>query len=156
MMFFIKNGIAGYRKAFCYKGVAGRRDYFFFMLFQGVVFGLQALASFYISSVFRDSSNVQAAPVILAVIGFFIVLAIGIYSWLAGLAFSARRLHDTGLSGWILLIPALIALGAEAVGEGGRYVINFVFSLGLMLAKTKTEGNKYQPDSTSKPDDVAG
>lgn len=148
-MFFIKNGIEGYKKAFCYKGVAGRRTYFFFVLFQLVSYGLLALASFYLSAIFLVHSNVQAAPgkVILAVIGFFIVLAIGIYTWLAGLAFSVRRLHDIGLSGWVLLIPVAIAFAIESVGPGGGYVVNAVFGLGLMLARTKESNNQYLPET---------
>lgn len=149
-MFFIKNGIEGYKKAFCYKGVAGRRTYFFFALFQLISYGLLALVSFYLSAIFLVHSNVQVSPgkVILAVIGFFIVLAIGIYSWLAGLAFSVRRLHDIGLSGWILLVPVVIAFAIEFVEPGGGYIVNAVFGLGLMLAKTKIANNKYRPETS--------
>lgn len=150
-MFFLKNGIEGYRKVFCYKGVASRRSYFFFGLFQFPIFCLLVLASFYLSSIFQVRSNLQimSGTVILAVIGFFIILAIGIYTWLAGLAFSVRRLHDIGLSGWILLIPMIIAFAIETVGEGSGAIVNGVFLLGLMLAKSKTDNNKYQPDTIS-------
>jgi uncharacterized membrane protein YhaH (DUF805 family) len=149
-MFFIKNGIEGYRKAFRYKGIAGRRAYFFFALFQLVIYGLIALISFYLSGIFQNPSNVQTEPVavILASVGFFIALAIGIYSWLAGLAFSVRRLHDVGLSGWILLIPVVIAFAVGSVGAGGGYVVNAVFGLGLMMARTREDNNKYRPENS--------
>ncbi|NLS54839.1 DUF805 domain-containing protein [Hafnia alvei] len=155
-MFFLKNGIEGYRKAFCYKGVASRRAYFFFALFQLPMFCLLVLASFYLSSIFMVNSNLQIMPgtVILAVIGFFIVLAIGIYTWLAGLAFCVRRLHDIGLSGWVLLIPIIIAFAIETIGEGVGPIVNGVFLLGLMLAKSKTDNNKYQFDTTSRARDI--
>lgn len=147
-MFFIKNGIEGYRKAFCYKGIASRKTYFLFGLFQLVVYVLVALASFYLSDIIQNHANVQAAPgaVILAVIGFFVVVAVGIYSWLAGLAFSARRLHDVGLSGWVLLAPIVIAFVVGYMGSGAGYVVTFVFNLGLMLAKTREDNNKYRPE----------
>ncbi|NUU68867.1 DUF805 domain-containing protein [Enterobacteriaceae bacterium BIT-l23] len=136
-MFFIKNGVEGYRKAFSYKGVADRKSYLFFVLFQWIVIILVTLASFYLKVIFQGYSGV----------GLFIVISISLYSWLAGLAFSVRRLHDTGQSGWILLILFIIVLIVEAVGEGGGNAVNAIFFLGLMLAKTKSENNKYRPDN---------
>ncbi|HAT1619101.1 TPA: DUF805 domain-containing protein [Raoultella planticola] len=148
-MFFIKNVIEGYRKAFCYKGVADRKTYFFFWLFQlpaGLIIKLALAYCLYFLLFSGLSFN---GLTIISGMGCFAILVALFYSWLAWLALSVRRLHDIGLSGWVLLIPTLISFAVSKMikGDQGESIIAaiaIIFFLSLMLIKTKTKNNKYR------------
>jgi uncharacterized membrane protein YhaH (DUF805 family) len=149
MMFFINKIIEVYRKAFCYKGVADRKTYFFFWLFQlpvDLVIKLVLAYCFYFLMFSGLSAN---GLTIISGIGCFVMLIALLYSWLAWLALSVRRLHDIGLSGWVLLIPTLACLAVSNMieGDSGDYIasaIVIISFLSLMLIKATTENNKYR------------
>lgn len=143
-MFFIKNGIAGYRKIFSYKGVAGRKEYFLFFLFQLIIYSVLALISFSLWAIMKEQSlNQSESGVILSEFGFLAILVMVGCAWLADLAFSVRRLHDIGLSGWVLLIPSTVSFLIILAGVEEGAVINGFFYLGLMLAKSR-ENSKFR------------
>lgn len=144
-MFFIKNGIAGYRKIFSYKGVAGRKEYFFFFLFQLIIYSVLALISFRLWAIMKELylNQSESGSVILTEFGFLAILVMVGCAWLADLAFSVRRLHDIGLSGWVLLIPSTVSFLITLAGVEEGAVINGFFYLGLMLAKSR-ENSKFR------------
>lgn len=130
-MFFINNGIAGYRKIFSYKGVDGRKEYFLFFLFQLIIYSILALISFRLLAIMKEQSlNQSESGVILAGAGFLVILVMVGCAWLADLAFSVRRLHDIGLSGWVLLIPGTLSFLITLAGVEEGAVINGFFIWG--------------------------
>ncbi|WP_370090789.1 DUF805 domain-containing protein [Buttiauxella sp. 3AFRM03] len=175
-MFFITNAINGYRKAFCFRGVADRKSYFFFSLFQLLAFVLADLYSQYICFELSEPRDF-----------FSILIVVSSYPFLADLTFTARRLHDIGLSGWwvtlifcmtfifavFIILWALITsweaslrkensflpdyiwgeyISSKWQFQWGLYIFNFVFNFLLALPKSKTENNKYRPaNSVSIP-----
>lgn len=75
-------------------GRARRKEFWMFFLFSMLIMG----ALSYIERMVRDSAGVISGIYSLAVI-------------LPSLSVSVRRLHDTGRSGWWLLIPILPLIG---------------------------------------------
>lgn len=81
-----------------FEGRARRREYWFFVLFNSIIFIVLAI----VDSVMSSS---EFGPGILS----------GIYSlavFIPGLAVTVRRLHDTGRSGWWILIELVPIIGA--------------------------------------------
>ncbi|WP_162302982.1 DUF805 domain-containing protein [Buttiauxella sp. 3AFRM03] len=149
-MFFITNAIDGYRKVFCYKGVADRKSYFFFVLFQTPIAALILWASIYLESI-SQGLNEETPISHLSIILLFSLaqLAAYIYTFLASLACSVRRLHGIGLSGWFILPPLVIAVIGSNVIESDWFWLGFVagvcVDLLFALPKSKIENNKYRP-----------
>ncbi|AYN27018.1 DUF805 domain-containing protein [Buttiauxella sp. 3AFRM03] len=165
-MFFIKNAIDAYKKTFCYKGVAGRKSYILFALFQFLFLVLLRLITF-----------LDYVAIIVGLLPLFV--------FLAGLAITVRRFHDFGLSGWwailyfgvtfvvpivliIFVILAFFSFTADLVDGSYTaayvvtssivrstieiYVVCITLSMLLALPKSKIENNKYRPaDSISTP-----
>ncbi|AYN30197.1 DUF805 domain-containing protein [Buttiauxella sp. 3AFRM03] len=164
-MFFITNGIDGYKRAFCYKGVADRKSYFFFALFPFVFFTLFELILLYFQTVTLNLyGEIQVRNIVIPAL-----FATIIYSFLASSAFTVRRLHDIGLSGWwstlyfcvVLILVLFITLVMFFIFTPTDrylhfiifstilfYMVSLVFYFLLALPKSKIEKNKYRPDDS--------
>lgn len=142
-MFFMKVILNGYRYLFRYRGVEGRKTYSIFYVFNLAVWCCSAWATFYLfmqmimhsGIVARDPS--MGTPVL---IGFLISPVFFLCSSLAGLASSARRLHDIGQTGWLLFIPVGFALVFPVLG----LPIKLVFDVVLMFLNSKEKNNDYR------------
>jgi uncharacterized membrane protein YhaH (DUF805 family) len=96
---------------FVYRGRASRSAYWWFVLFEAIVWIVLDL-------VFIIPAGMHNTPAIFAVL--FIVLGlVGIYLFLVGLALLVRRLHDIDRTGWWVLI-SLVPFGS---------IVLLVFSL---------------------------
>lgn len=93
----------GYALYFDTNGTAGRLEYFYYNLFQLLVFWL-------VSQVSEASYLFTADKSVFVVLFLFVFLLLSIWVFLAGFVVSARRWHDLGYSGWynlLMLIPFL-------------------------------------------------
>jgi uncharacterized membrane protein YhaH (DUF805 family) len=93
------------KKYAVFTGRARRREYWMFTLINSlIIFGLGFIATF--------TGDINGSVSELAV-----VVAIGYYIGIIGpvLSVSVRRLHDTGRSGWWLLIALVPLVGSIAV-----------------------------------------
>jgi uncharacterized membrane protein YhaH (DUF805 family) len=108
---------------FVYRGRASRSAYWWFVLFQAIVWiALDVL--------FIIPAGMHNTPAIFAVL--FIVLGlVGIYLFLVGLALLVRRLHDIDRTGWWVLI-GLVPFGG---------IVLLIFS----LLEGTPGPNRYQP-----------
>jgi len=96
---------------FVYRGRASRSAYWWFVLFEAIVWIVLDL-------LFIIPAGMHNTPAIFAVL--FIVLGlVGIYLFLVGLALLVRRLHDIDRTGWWVLI-GLVPFGS---------IVLLVFSL---------------------------
>lgn len=143
-----------------FSGRASRSEFWFFQLFLFLLaFGFQIVFYFYfflhISSAAasaRDANDVAFAAVasMFEGAGFFIPFAVGALVMLAlalpEMAVTVRRLHDTGRSGWWLLLPVLPYLGffaftiwaptatPEEAGMQGRLMLAFALQIAFLLS----------------------
>ncbi|HEX9357120.1 MAG TPA: DUF805 domain-containing protein, partial [Streptosporangiaceae bacterium] len=106
---------------FAYRGRASRSAYWWFLLFQGVVFAVVAIAS-------TPLAGNKGASLAIAII---ISLPL-LYLEMATLALWVRRLHDTDRSGWWILILIVPYVGAITL---------LIFT----LLKGTPGPNRYQP-----------
>lgn len=142
-MFFMKVILNGYLYLFRYRGVEGRKTYNIFYVFNLAVSCCSAWATVYlfiqmlIRSGIVDRDPSMGIPVL---IGFLISLVFFLYSSLAGLASSVRRLHDIGQTGWLLFIPVGVALIYPVFG----LPIKLVFDVVLMFLNSKEKNNNYR------------
>ncbi len=117
-MTFIEATRTCLRKYADFNGTAGRPEYWWFMLFQVIVLGVPSLIAtlLLVAGMPMDGNpeDVNGALFALA-IGLFALVSLGSLALLLpSLAVSARRLHDIGLSGWLLLL-SLVPLGGLAL-----------------------------------------
>lgn len=109
-----------------FQGRASRSEYWFFVLFN-ILFAFGAMI---IDNVLGLAfKNIPYGPIYL-----IYVLAVLI----PGLAVSVRRLHDSGKSGWYLLISLIPCIG-------GFIVLYF------MVVPSDSSGNAYGPAPSSNP-----
>lgn len=105
-----------------FSGRARRSEYWWFVLVNaGALIGIVVVAGI-LSAI--------AKP--LGVIGYLLYLVVALGTLIPGLAVGIRRLHDTGKSGWFLLI-SLVPL------VGGIILLVFLFS------DSSKESNQYGP-----------
>ncbi len=109
------------RNGFAYRGRASRSAYWWFLLFQGVVFAVVAIAS-------TPLAGNKGASLAIAIISSLPLL----YLEMATLALWVRRLHDTDRSGWWILILIVPYVGAITL---------LIFT----LLKGTPGPNRYQP-----------
>jgi len=129
---YLEGGPVGFGEAirqafshgFVYRGRASRSAYWWWVLFEAIVWVVLEL--FLIIP-----AAVHPAPAAFAVISLVLGIA-GIYLGLVGLAVTIRRLHDIDRSGWWVLIGLVPFVG---------WIVLLVFSL-----MEGTPGpNRYQP-----------
>jgi uncharacterized membrane protein YhaH (DUF805 family) len=108
------------KKYAVFEGRARRKEYWFFILFN-------LLISMALAFVDRLTGYVDPETGVGILSGLY---ALGVM--LPGIAVSVRRLHDTGRSGWWLLITFVPVLGA---------IVFFYF----MVLDSNTETNEYGP-----------
>jgi uncharacterized membrane protein YhaH (DUF805 family) len=120
------------RNGFVYRGRASRSGYWWFTLFQVIVaFTLEFLIFIPLSLVGSGGSGAAVA------IGFVILVIVFIYLGLVGLALLVRRLHDTDMSGWWVLI-GLVPFGV---------IVLLIFT----LLEGTPGPNRYQPTRIDQP-----
>ena len=108
-----------FRKYVVFSGRARRSEYWWFVLFYGMVYGVMMLAT-----VIRSSTQLASFVVLLLALLLFA-------SVVPMIAVSVRRLHDTGLSAWWVLL-SLIPIANLAM-------------IPLCLQDSSTNVNKYGP-----------
>ncbi len=95
--------LEGFRRYFDFTGRTRRRGYWIFSLFHIIVTVLVIFAD-----AFTGTLNPQTG---LGIIGWLYTL----FSFIPGLAITARRLQDTGKAGWWLLLIFVPFIGAIAI-----------------------------------------
>ena len=90
-------------KYFCFKGRATRSEFWFYFLFQFLVYTISSFVLGFIAAIL-DSETLFA-------IFNLLLIALWFYLFIPSIAVSARRLHDRNMSGWFMLIN-LIPLGS--------------------------------------------
>lgn len=108
------------KKYAVFEGRAGRNEYWFFILFN-------ILISMVLAFIDRLTANVDPETGLGILSGLY---TMGVM--IPGMAVSVRRLHDTGRSGWWLLITFVPVLGA----------IVFLY---FMVLDSNPETNEYGP-----------
>jgi uncharacterized membrane protein YhaH (DUF805 family) len=112
-----------FRKYVVFSGRARRSEYWWFVLFYGLVYGAILLLTF-IPAVIRTGAGLASLAVLFLVLVLFASLV-------PMIAVSVRRLHDTGLSAWWVLL-SLIPIANLAM-------------IPLCLQDSSTNVNKYGP-----------
>ncbi len=91
-----------------FSGRSRRKEYWMFALFNILfIFGL-AMIMAVLASIFGDTGIVFIIPVIILIIYFAVV-------FIPALAVTVRRLHDTGRSGWFILLNFIPYVGGLIV-----------------------------------------
>ena len=124
--------VAGFKNMFDFKTRASKYDYWAFV-FANILFSLILLvAGMLLSPLF---------PIMVLYGGIIIYYAYSIVEFIAVLALSVRRLHDTNHSGKILWLPLVFGLGIVLGTALLQYMKNigstfFVLGIGLFAAST--------------------
>lgn len=84
-----------FSKYFDYTGRARRKEYWYYQLF----FGIVIIAAAFITNNMNSSQ------------GDYLFMAVAIILYLPFISVTARRLHDTGHSGWWMLISSIPIVG---------------------------------------------
>jgi uncharacterized membrane protein YhaH (DUF805 family) len=117
---------SAYAKILTFRGRASRREFWYFYLFQMMVAGGLAYWLFY------EAGVAQAMPMIEGNKGVF--LGACILTQLPGVSLIVRRLHDSGRSGWWMVIALVPVFGALAL---------FV----LLIQPSETDLNRYDTEA---------
>ena len=115
-----------YARMFNFSGRASRSEYWWFFLFQFLLyFGLQIAFGAYIASdpqlqvAMLDPNGIEAYfqqnPGLLYHIGYAFAASLFVF-FMPNLAVTIRRLHDTNRSGWFIFMPTLVGFIAGIVG----------------------------------------
>lgn len=112
-----------------FSGRARRREYWMFSLFNFII----GFALGFIAGLIQGPQEVESFGIVDG-----IALLYGSFIFLPGLAVSIRRLHDTGRSGWWVLI---------AIIPGGAFLLIYYF-----VQDSQAGENKY---GTNPKEDVA-
>lgn len=86
-----------------FNGRSRRKEYWMFALFNMLVCGVAEIAAL---TTFTSTKSSPLGLLIFAVLGIY-----GLAVLVPGLAVSARRLHDIGMSGWLLLVALVPVIG---------------------------------------------
>lgn len=93
-----------------FRGRARRREYWMFALINGIVSVILQLP--YQMQIFSAASNgLDPVPTGLGLVSLVLTALYGLALFLPSLAVTIRRLHDTGRSGWWVLISLIPLLG---------------------------------------------
>ena len=121
------NGIQWFFRAFLhfadFSGRARRTEYWMFTLFNILFYFAWAI----LTGVIFALANGRETGLTVSLYGYFMIMM------LPGMAVSVRRLHDTGKSGWMLLVGLIPLVGG-------------IWLLILMLTEGDAEENKYGPN----------
>ena len=119
-----KNGwqhfVTAFTKYAVFKGRARRAEYWFFTLFYFLI----SLAVDIVGSILDVIYVLQSNE--MSFIGSILTLILSLVFFLPSLAVSIRRAHDTGRSGWYILIP--------------------IYGFVIMFFDSEVDENKYGPD----------
>lgn len=104
-----------------FSGRSGRREFWFYCLFLllcylAAIAIIVAVAS--AAEISNSGFNLGVGMTTLVLIG---IIYVG--NFVPGLALSARRLHDLGLSGWLLVAAALVIMFLNIFGWIGYMVV---------------------------------
>jgi len=97
-----------------FKGRARRKEYWMFTLFQMIMYFASRILEFI---AFRTDSKVVAIA-LLPLMLFFLLYFLA--TLIPSLAVAVRRMHDTGNSGWFMLIPIYSFILTVTEGEQGE------------------------------------
>lgn len=99
-----------YRRYAEFSGRSRRMEYWMFRLFEfGALIALSVLIMGL--SAAAGSAGGDTAGGVFGSIGVLLIVAFVLGSFIPGLAVTVRRLHDTGRSGWMLLISLIPLIG---------------------------------------------
>ncbi|WP_378185837.1 DUF805 domain-containing protein [Aquimarina sp. W85] len=115
-----------------FEGRARRKEYWMFTLFSGlIVLGLAILAGIFVA--------MEISSLAFVFMGCYMVYILIVL--VPSLAVTVRRLHDTGKSGWMLLIALVPLIGS-------------IWLFVLYVTEGDQGDNQYGPDPKSLPDPV--
>ena len=120
-----------FKKSFTFKGRATRAEYWFFVLFQWIISIACCFGGLLVGFIFDLGAKFDILMSLFIVIPFLVML-------IPSLAVAVRRLHDTGRSGFYLL---LIILGIIPIVS---LVIGIVFL--VIMVQPSDQNNKYGPN----------
>lgn len=99
-----------------FSGRASRKEYWMFTLFNIIFIVVAMILTFIIGSIgYGLSAPSSGSSVVASAISSIILIVTAIYLLaiiLPGLSVSIRRLHDTGKSGWMILVSLIPIAGA--------------------------------------------
>ena len=99
-----------YKRYAEFSGRSRRMEYWMFRLFEfGVLMALLVLSIGLSAAAGSDGGDTAGG--IFESIGVLLIMALVLGSFIPGLAVTVRRLHDTGRSGWMLLISLIPLIG---------------------------------------------
>ncbi|WP_378180618.1 DUF805 domain-containing protein [Aquimarina sp. SS2-1] len=116
-----------------FEGRARRTEYWMFTLFNFLI----ALALIILAGVFA-AMEIDALTIIFY--GVYVVYALAVL--VPGLAVAVRRLHDTGKSGWMILVGLIPFIGG-------------IWLLILYVTEGDSGDNEYGPDPKLEPEPVS-
>ena len=122
-----------------FSGRARRKEYWMFTLYDvffSIVWGILTIIPIALSGV----SGKDIPTSIITSIIFITSLSYSTVMLLPRLAVAVRRLHDTGKSGWMLLVGLIPAIGG-------------IWLFVLMLLDSQTEANKYGTNPKTSPEE---
>ena len=94
-----------------FSGRARRSEYWYFTLCNIIIQGLLYILILLIAGIFANANADENSIGIGAGILMMILGLYGLISFIPGLAVTVRRLHDTGKSGWMLLLYIIPLIG---------------------------------------------
>ncbi len=131
-----------FKKYFDFKGRASRSEYWYFVLFTFLGYGVGILLGF-------------IAPVLLWSLGIFVLAII-----IPAIAVAARRLHDINKSGWYQALPlpfgfieTIFAMNRNAVGEIIFLIIGigiYIYLLILFITEGDSKKNRFGKNPLKK------
>jgi uncharacterized membrane protein YhaH (DUF805 family) len=134
-MTFVEANVEAFWRVFDYRG-RSTRPAFWWVFFTPLIAGVLVSALAYLAG--------HAPEVVFLEFYFFAEL---IYA-LPMLALGVRRLHDTNVTGWLILLLVV----ARIIGGLLYFLVGFMF-LGLFAVQTTEEDNEYGPNPLIKTDE---
>lgn len=116
-----------------FNGRARRKEYWMFMLFNCIFAFAWTVIMLIVFAIFRNDAISDPG------FGYFAYMNYGIVMMLPSLALVVRRLHDTGKSGWMILVSLIPLIGG-------------IWLLALMLINGQSGDNKYGNDPKTSPE----
>jgi uncharacterized membrane protein YhaH (DUF805 family) len=102
--------LAGLKKYATFSGRARRKEFWLFTLFNQLIF-VALIALLIAVAVASDKAGQQGFPYLLHQAMIIVVVIFFLGTLLPSIAVRARRLHDTGKSGWLMLVGIIPFIG---------------------------------------------